>query len=318
MPIQGDIKTFSLSAIGRMIHAEKKTGILNVSSADAETRIYFKQGGIVFISGDLAEDLSLGALLKADKRVQESEIQNALAVAAKSNKRLGVMLVELGYVTKEDLVKVLNLQFKEAISNVLTWKEGTFVYTDGLDGYVEDIQLDIDPIRLVAEAERWKEYRILIPNDQVVFEIKEADLRPNGLTTEGVYDIMLLADGKRTVAQIIQSTGKTRIAVYKALTSLFVQGIIQRKKTPQDIRQGRQISAESIMRFFLPLIQEIVSDFSTEMGTKKAVSILNRSIRSSPHYEPFLQEVHPQDTIDTMVKNIRAEDGALFEAGEFD
>jgi len=305
MPIQGDIQTFSLSAIGRMIHAEKKTGILNVSSDDSVTRIYFKQGGIVFISGDLAEELSLGALLKADKLVQEAEIRNALEIGAKSNKRLGVILIEQGYVTKEDLVKVLNLQFKEAISKALTWKEGTFIYTDGLDGYVEDIQLDMDPIRLVAEAERWKEYRILIPNDQVVFEMKDVALRPNSLSTEGVYDVMLLADGNRTVAQIIQSTGKTRIAVYRALTSLFVQGIIERKKTSQEIRKGQQITAESIMRFFLPLIKEILSDFSTEMGGKKAASILAGSIESSPHYDTFLQEVRPEDTTSTMVKNIR-------------
>jgi hypothetical protein len=305
MPIQGDIQTFSLSAIGRMIHDEKKTGILNVSSDDSVTRIYFKQGGIVFISGDLAKELSLGALLKADKLVQETEIQNALEIAAKSNKRLGVILLEQGAVTKEDLVKVLNLQFKEAISKALTWKEGTFVYTDGLDGYVEDIQLDMDPIRLVAEAERWKEYRILIPHDQVVFEMKDVDLRSNSLSTEGVYDVMLLADGNRTVAQIIQSTGKTRIAVYRALTSLFVQGIIKRKKTSEDIRKGQQISAESIMRFFLPLIKEIVSDFSTEMGGKKAASILADSIKSLPHYDTFLQEVRPEDTTNTMVNNIR-------------
>jgi len=305
MSIQGDIQTFSLSAIGKMIHDEKKTGILSVRNADSVTRIYFNQGGIVFISGDLAEELSLGALLKADKLVQETEIQKALEIAANSNKRLGVILIEQGCVTKEDLVKVLNLQFKEAISKALMWKEGTFVYTDGLDGYVEDIRLDMDPIRLVAEAERWKEYRILIPNDQVVFQIKDVDLRPNSLSTEGVYDIMLLADGNRTVAQIIQETGKTRIAVYRALTSLFVQGIIERKKTPEDLRKGKQISAESIMLFFLPLIKEIVSDISTEMGAKKAASILAGIIAVSPHYDTFLQEIRPEDTTDTMVKNIR-------------
>ena len=305
MPIQGDIQTFSLSAIGRMIHDEKKTGILNVSNADSVTRIYFKEGGIVFISGDLAEEHSLGALLKADKLVQETEIQNALEIAASSNQRLGVILIEQGCVTKEDLVKVLNLQFKEAISKALTWKEGTFFYKDGLDGYVEDIRLDMDPIRLVAEAERWKEYRILIPNDQVVFQIKDVDLRTNSFSTEGVYDVMLLADGNRTVAQIIQETGKTRIAVYRALTSLFVQGIIERKKTPDEIGKGKQISTESIMLFFLPLIKEIVSDISTEMGSKKAASILASSTASSPYYDTFLRDVRPGDTIDTMVKNIR-------------
>jgi Domain of unknown function (DUF4388) len=305
MPIQGDIQTFSLSAIGRMIHDEKKTGILKVSNGELVTRIYFRQGGIVFISGDLAEDLSLGALLKADKLVQETEIQSALEIAVESNKRLGVILIEQGHVTKVDLVKILNLQFKEAISKALTWKEGSFEYRDGLDGYVEDIRLDIDPIRLVAEAERWKEYRILIPNDQVVFQIKDAELRPNSLSTEGVYDVMLLADGNRTVAQIIQSTGKTRIAVYRALTSLFVQGIIERKRTPGNNGERKQISAESIIRFFLPLIKVIISDISTEMGNKKAAAIFEASIKTSHHYELFLRAVRPEDTANTMVQNIR-------------
>jgi uncharacterized protein DUF4388 len=304
MSIQGDIQTFALSAIGRMIHDERKTGILKVRSGESVTRIFFKEGGIIFISGDLAADLSLGALLKADKLVKEEEIQRALGVAEKSSKRLGVVLIEHGAVTQESLVKVLNQQFKEAISKVLTWKEGTFFYDDGLDGYVEDIRLDIDPIRLVAEAERWKEYRILIPNDQVVFQIKNMDLRPNNLSAEGIFDIRLLIDGNRTVDQIIQSTGRTRIAVYRALTSLFVQGIIERKQKPED-QLKKQISGDAIIRFFLILVREIISDLSSEMGIKKAASIVDYSIKSSPHYDVFLREINPADTASTIVQKIR-------------
>jgi hypothetical protein len=59
------------------------------------------------------------------------------------------------------------------------------------------------------------------------------------------------------------------------------------------------------MLFFLPLIKEIVSDISTEMGAKKAASILAGSIASSPYYDTFLQEIRPEDTTNTMVKNIR-------------
>ena len=62
MPLTGDIQTFALSAIGRLLHQEKKTGILKVSSRERETSIYFRAGDIVFISGALAAELSLGAL----------------------------------------------------------------------------------------------------------------------------------------------------------------------------------------------------------------------------------------------------------------
>jgi len=303
MSIQGDIQTFSLSAIGRLIHEERKTGILKVSSGQFETRIYFKDGGIIFISGDLAEDLSLGALLKADKLVDEKDIQQALAIANQTKRRLGVVLIENGVVSQENLIKILNLQFKEAISKVLTWKHGSFIYHEGLDGYVEDIHLDMDPIRLVAEAQRWKEYRILIPNDQVVFQIKDMDLRPSSLSAEGIYDIMLLIDGRRTVAQIIQSTGRTRIAVYRALTSLFVQGIIERKINPEDLKK-RQISVDAIVDFFIPLLEEIISELSTEMGFKKAASIVMHAFDYSPQHEYF-KAIKPEDTAATMALKLR-------------
>ena len=112
----------------------------------------------------------------------------------------------------------------------------------------------LDPIRLVAEAKRWKEYHILIPNDKVIFQIKDMELRPNSLSAEGIYDIMLLIDGRRTVTQIIQSTGRTRIAVYRALTSLFVQGIIERRIKPEEL-QKRHINVAAILNIFLPLFK---------------------------------------------------------------
>ena len=62
MPLTGDIQTFALSAIGRLLHQEKKTGILKVSSRERETSIYFRAGDIVFISGALAAEHSLGAV----------------------------------------------------------------------------------------------------------------------------------------------------------------------------------------------------------------------------------------------------------------
>ena len=78
MPLTGDIHTFSLAAIGRLLNQEKKTGILKVSSREGETHIYFRKGDIVFISGDLAAELSLGALLKEKSLVTDEQIDACL------------------------------------------------------------------------------------------------------------------------------------------------------------------------------------------------------------------------------------------------
>ena len=171
MPITGDIQTFSLAAVSRLIHSEKKTGILKVSSGAQFTQIYFKSGAIVFVKGDLPEDISLTALLLDDQSIDEETYKKVKEIGQTSDKRMEVILLEQGFVSEEDIIRAFHYRFKEVVARTLTWQEGIFEYKDGLDGFVEEIHLEMDPIRLVAEAEKWKDYRILIPNDRTVFRI---------------------------------------------------------------------------------------------------------------------------------------------------
>jgi len=251
MPLKGDIKTFPLSAVGRMINSEKKTGVLKVTSGGYSTSIYFKKGGIVFVDGDLSKDLSLGSLLKAVNVVSEDDIQKSLELARSMGKRLGVVMIEQGYISQEKLINILNYQFKEAIVEVLSWGEGEFTYSDGLDGYIEDIRLEIDPIRLVAEAQKWKEYRDLIPNDKVIFQIKDGAQRSKAISTDGIQRVMLLIDGKRNVSQIIAESGLSRLAVYKAFSALLSQDVVARKGMKDGKVEPGLPDDATIIKFYL-------------------------------------------------------------------
>ena len=171
MPLNGDVKTFPLSAIVQMIHDEHKTGMLTVVNPRRRCSIYFKGGKIIFVRGNTDAELRLGALMRANNLISEDRLQDMLAVAKAMEKRLGTVLLERKHVTAEQLTSILNLQFKEVVTSTLSWEDAKFTYTEGLDGYVEDIKIEVDPVRLVAEAKKRGEFKGLIPNDQVVFEI---------------------------------------------------------------------------------------------------------------------------------------------------
>ena len=304
MPLTGDIQTFALSAIGRLLHQEKKTGILKVRSRERETSIYFRAGDIVFISGALAAELSLGALLKDKQLVTDKDIEDALSIARSENKRLGVVLMENGLVSQEKLVQMLNYQFKEAISAVLTWRKGAFVYEDGLQGFVEDIRLKLDPIRLVAEAEKWKAYRSLIPNDHVVFQIKEGALQADSFSTDGALRVMLLIDGKRDVSQIIADTGLPRLGVYRALTALATQGAIEVSGATQMSQIGSSQDPAIVAQYYMNTIHDITTIIALELGEKKAHSILTKSLRRSLDNGPLIDMVIPGGDPDENTRRI--------------
>jgi hypothetical protein len=305
MPLKGDIKTFPLSAVGRMLNSEKKTGVLKVTSGGDSTSIYFKRGGIVFIDGDLSKDLSLGSLLKAVNVISEDDIQKSLEIARSMGKRLGVVMIEQGYISQEKLINILNYQFKEAIVEVLSWDEGEFTYSDGLDGYIEDIRLEIDPIRLVAEAQKWKEYRDLIPNDKVVFQIKDGAQRSKTLSTDGIQRVMLLIDGKRNVSQIIAESGLSRLAVYKAFSVLLSKDVVAREGMRDRKVEPGLPDDETIIKFYLNLLHEIMVDLADEIGGKKAGSFLEKSLNHPPYYENFLCAFQPDADVITNLRLIR-------------
>jgi antitoxin component HigA of HigAB toxin-antitoxin module len=289
MPLNGDVKTFPLSAIVQMIHDERKTGMLTVVNPRRRCSIYFKGGIIIFVRGNTDAELRLGALLLANNLINEDRLQDMLAVAKAMEKRLGTVLLERNHVTAEQLASILNLQFKEVVTSTLSWDDAKFTYTDGLDGYVEDVKVELDPVRLVAEARKRGEFKGIIPNDQVVFQIN-----PRVDTTKSVHAardlrVLLLLDGRRSVAHIIKETGYSRLAAYRSLAKLHAQNAIIRKGADKQPARAATLELAPVTILYWSIFQLIMADLAEELGESKAVASFSSSLTQSDYYENFLK-----------------------------
>ena len=291
--LKGDIQSFPLAAVNRMIHTQKKTGRLAVVSDRHHAEIFYQKGLIVFLDSDLTRAFSLGQLVREYRIIGDREMHKALATAKSEGRRLGVTLVRLGYISNEKLVNLLRYQFKEVITTVLSWRAGSFAYTEGITDFKADIQFEIDPVRLLTEARNWRQYRDIIPDDRAVFQMADSRLLSDSSLSEGGLRVMLLLNGQRTVAQIIAETGFNRLAVYKALKQLVSRGAVIRKGAAADI--GRQPDLAALARFYLDTIEEILSVISLELGRKRALDCLRDALRSSDHHAAWMHRV-PVDT----------------------
>ena len=290
MPLNGDVKTFPLAAVVQMVHDERKTGILAVSTPRRRMSIYFREGKIIHVRGNTDKELKLGALLKANNLISEDRLEDMLAVSKAMEKRLGTVLLEREYIEFDKLVSIIQLQFKEGVANMLSWDEAKFSYKDGLDGFTDEIKCEVDPVRLVQEAKKREEFKGLIPNDQVVFQIN-----PTVDTTKSVHAardlrVLLLLDGRRTVAQLIKETGYSRLGAYRSLSKLYAQNAIVRKG---DDRQPTQkmgtLELSPITTIYWNLLQLVMTDLAEELGASKATSSFENSLRQSAYYERFLK-----------------------------
>ncbi len=306
MPLNGDVKTFTLPAIVRMIYEEQKTGLLTVTEINRSCRIYFKGGKIISVIGNRDKEMRLGSLLRANNLISEEKLEDMLAVSKAMEKPLGAVLVERNYISLQDLSNILSIQFKEVVSPTLSWDAAKYTYRDGLDGRVEDVGCEVDPVRLITEAKRREEFKWIIPNDEVVFRI-----RPGANTSKSVHTardlrILLLLDGKRSVAQIIKETGHTRLAVYRSLANLYAQNAIVRKdalrQTPKIDWRGPQI----IVGLYSSLLQLMFADLAAEIGQNKATDTLEYNLQQSSYYESFLRAFRLNQDLTTNVGQIQA------------
>ena len=286
--LNGHIKSFSLAAVNRMIHSEKKTGRLAIESGPHQAEIYYQKGLIVFLDSDLTRAFSLGQLVRTHNIIDDRKMRKALEKANSEGRRLGVTLVRLGYITKEKLINLLHYQYKEVIATVLAWRTGSFSYTEGLTDFTADIRFEIDPVRLITEAQKWRQYRDIIPDDRAVFKIGTSRFLSDSSFSEGVLRVMLLIDGQRTIMQIIAETGFTRLAVYKAVKQLVSRGAIERKDTDKN---GRRYDLATLIKFYLDTIDEVLSVISLELGLPRALDCLQGSLYRVAQYEAFLNQM---------------------------
>lgn len=305
MPLHGDVKTFSLPAIVRMIHAEAKTGVLKVTGERRQSHIYFKEGQIVFTSGYRAKELRLGALLKANNLITEEKLQEMLKIAKVVEKRLGTLLLERGYISKENLVRILSYQVKEAITEILAWENADFTYTEGLEGFVEDIRFQVHPLRLVNDAQQWGRYRKVIPNDDVVFQIRPGALQSKSIYSGAALRVLLLIDGKRTVAQIIAETGYSRLAVYRALASLLSAEAIARPSEIHQSPEATPLQVVNILFFYRRLLQVITADLAAELGSRKATNALEAGLRHLSVRDDLLLALQPDQDAAELFRRIQ-------------
>jgi len=294
-----------LSAIVQMIHDEGKTGMLTVVTPSRRCSIYFKGGTIIFVRGNTDAELRLGALLRANNLISEDRLQDMLAVAKAMEKRLGTVLLERKHVTAEQLTSILNLQFKEVVTSTLSWDDAKFTYTDGLDGYVEDVKIEVDPVRLVAEARKRGEFKGLIPNDQVVFEIN-----PRVDTTKSVHAardlrVLLLLDGRRSVTHIIKETGYSRLAVYRSLAKLHAQNAIIRKGADKQTPKAATLELTPVTTLYWSMLQLVMADLAEELGERKAAASLASSLSQSAYYENFLKAFSMDQDLAANINNMQ-------------
>lgn len=272
MALEGSLKDFGLADIFQLIYLQKKTGILTMKNASAEAKVLFEKGLVVKAETSNLEGLNrIGQILARSNKITQDQLKEALDKQHDSKDKIGEILIEMGAIQKEDLVKALGIHVREAVLNLFKWKEGQYSFEPSEISVERDYWLPVNTEFLIMEGVRrideWPFIEKKIPNLEILFEknkeipesikiVKGEEDPTTNMVTENETDkgvqitqeeknLFDLIDGQQDVRQLIEISNMGEFETCKSLSNLLTAGLIVQKNA---IEQAKMETDKAIPR----------------------------------------------------------------------
>jgi uncharacterized protein DUF4388 len=227
--LTGDLAGFPLADFIAFVHQSRVSGLLTVASPGAERSIAFKDGEVRSAQSTVPGE-RIGEVAVKLGFVSEAQVSEA----SRGNRPLGKTLVDLGHLSANDLWKCFHEQVTAVFHAILLSREGVFWLLDeevsdrpGAPLAVSTQTLLMDGIRRIDELSL---FRARIPGPGAYLRRREPK-RP--VTLKPVeHQLLLLVDGRRTVAQVATAAHLNDFDATKILYHLAEAGYLEAAAEP--------------------------------------------------------------------------------------
>lgn len=333
MALEGSIKDFGLADIFQLIHLQKKTGILDVRSEANQTRVSFENGMVVTANRPDHEDsIRIGEILLKAGKISQWQLDEALFSQRNGKESIGNILVGMGAILKEDLVRALGKQVSEIVYGLFRLTQGRYAFESSAIEYDRDFYVPINTEFLLMEGVRrvdeWPLIEKMIPSLDLTFVkneeraglikgVKEEDEIAEGFGEPNVSDGIYLTpvemavyeslDFKKTVRALSEENQLGDFEVSKALSRLLTSNLIKQAATIKNASPSPERK---------PGVEDKVSGLRSEKarqwirGVMLFILILGAalqfpvSVARSPELSRFYRNLHIEKEIERLAYGI--------------
>ncbi len=228
----GNLSRYRLSDLLIGIQRMGKTGILRIDTDTATKKIYFKQGDMIFSASNQVDE-RMGEILIQTGKINGDQLNKSIEFMKKTGKRQGTALVELGYLTPDELIWAVRHQVEKIIVNLFNLEQANFLFEVDPLPVDELITLKLSTADLIYRGIKSvddikKLRKICPPLDSVLyFSSDPATLFQKITLDEHEKKIVSLIDGSRTIEEIFSKSSLGESETLKILYALFHTQIIE-------------------------------------------------------------------------------------------
>ncbi len=225
MSVRGALSTMPAEDVLEWVARRKLSGPITFDRRGLARSLVVENGQIVWASSN-RRDEQLGVILVRSGLVAERALADALETRAETGVPLGKVLLMSGLITEIDLVDILATKIREAVTDIVTWTDGTFDVIPKVQppatGVVAQLAIDICLTVARRRSARMNEIMGILGADDVTFYVPPSAAPPAG-EDGSVLDhqrIWALAGDRHTAADIAAAFAGERFGTYDALVKM--------------------------------------------------------------------------------------------------
>ncbi|HTP00796.1 MAG TPA: DUF4388 domain-containing protein [Anaerolineales bacterium] len=230
MALRGNLRDFTITQLLNLINLAQKTGTLIVDGPTEQAYVSFKQGKLAYARIG-QDDGSLATVLHKANKLNVNQYRVIRERAGRiSDKELGLLLINAGYVSQEDILLDLQAHFVDVIRRLFTWVEGLFRFESGMMPPEDRINVKLDLENLIIEGSRqlreWEQLQDEIPSLDLALKFTERPMTNLNLSVEE-WRVVKYVDPKNTMKQIAMAAKLNDMEMRRIVYGLMQAGLVE-------------------------------------------------------------------------------------------
>jgi hypothetical protein len=231
LSIQGTLAETTVPDLFRSLIRSGETALLALDAGGRNDAIYFTGGKLVFASSS-DPDLGLGEILLRAGDVNLQQYLSALENLV-SSRRIGAVLVELGYLKTDELLRAIEQQVSQIVHTVVSHRAGSYTIDFTSDFPADVIELQLNTERLVMDSVRRIEHWSLISRgvgklERSLVQVPNSDSRVFSLDlAEDESHVYSLLTEAHAMSEVLARSYLSNFNTCRTLWSLLTVNLIE-------------------------------------------------------------------------------------------
>ncbi len=233
MALKGNLRDFTVTQLLNLVNLARKTGTLTIEGPNETAWVAFREGKLVFAQLG-TEDGSLTGILRRTGKISERQANVIRQHAGeKGDKELGLLLINAGYLSQEDILSSIRQYVLEILYRLFTWIDGFFRFDAEVFPPAERITVRLDLENIIIEGSRrvreWEELQEEIPNLDMALDFVDrpgANIRDVNLSVEE-WKVVSYINPKNTIRQIAKANKMSDLEIRRIVYGLLQAGLVE-------------------------------------------------------------------------------------------